>query len=97
MCFLPGSQFLAHGLKIATKFGAADFLSVMINDSVSVENLPDPFKRYLMINAVMSDNLDTFNLVLSFSETVLQQVSDIVKERGNLQLLHLLSQKNSDL
>ena len=61
------------GLKSATWFGAADFLTILANN-FPVERMSDHFKAQLLINAVMSDCPETCRTVLSFTDTVSDEV-----------------------
>ena len=84
-----------HGLEMATKYGATDFLTTLVNIS-PVETFPEAVRNKMLSNAVMSDCPITFRTVLTFTEAVPEEVVKTANERGNPDIITLLSPSSQD-
>ena len=97
----PGTEDLALvGLVAATTSGASNFLSILaenIGPGFPVEIHPED-KHQLVVNAVMSDCPKTVKTILSFlhMNTATQEVVQIAKERGNQEIISLISPNSQD-
>ena len=84
------SELALYGLKMATKFGAANFLTTLVNN-FPVETIPDDVKQQLLTNAVMSDCPETFRKVYAFTDAhANEEVVNIAKVRGNSDIMVVL-------